>query len=433
MKNLKDKINSAQKVTIANMATAGLGFISFFIFVRTLELNVFGEWVLYLTAFNMAEMVRTGLARQGLVHHLVAARQQTTKSHKLRSSAFYLSVFSTLGINAVLLVIYLLFYYGKESGFAYFFLLYPLISVFSLLPSYESWLWQSKEKMLRMVSITFIPAFLFAIVALLSFFLNLSLLKIIIIHGAIRAVLAIYVILSNKYVRVSIFKPDFSEIQNLWRFGRYSIASLLGTNLLKSVDHIIIGFFIGPEAVAIYSVPLKLLEIAEIPARSSGQVLLMPLTKLFIQGKYAEMTNRLFKTSIRLMIMFLPFTIGAFFTAEWIVTFIGGNEMISAAIILQIFLVYVLLMPFDRLLGVSIDSTGEPKYNSFKVWIMVLVNIVGDLVAVLVFDSLALVALATVVNILIGVVLGFFLFSRQVGGKSIYLPIIKKLKIAKVA
>lgn len=411
------------------MATAGLGFIAFFIFVRTLELHVFGEWVLYLTAFNMAEMVRTGLARQGLVHHLVATRGETTQSHQLRSSAFYLSVFSTLGIGAILLVIYFLFYTGKTSGFAYFFMLYPLISIFSLLPSYESWLWQSKEKMLRMASMTFIPALLLAIIALLSFFFELSLLRIIIIHGAIRAVMAMYVLLTNSSVRISILIPSLVQIKKLWYFGRYSIASLLGTNLLKSVDHLIIGFFLGPEAVAIYSVPLKLLEIAEIPARSSGQVLLMPLTKMFIKGQYAEMSKKLFDTASKLMLIFLPFTIAAFFAAEWIVTFIGGNEMIGAAVILQIFLVYVLLMPFDRLLGVTIDSTGEPKYNSFKVWIMVLINIVGDLVAVLIFDSLALVALATVVNILIGVIIGFFLLSRQVGRESLYFPFFKKVAI----
>ncbi|MGB0429099.1 MAG: oligosaccharide flippase family protein [Bacteroidia bacterium] len=418
MKPVSKILTPGKQVLIANLATAGLGFITFFMLVRSLDLEVFGEWVLYITSFNLAEMVRTGLARQAMVHYLVASKS-VGNSHYIKSGAFYLSLITGAVAGLVLLVIYLLFFRGDQTGIAMFFGYYPIVAFFTLIPSFDSWVSQSNGKMLRMSAMTFIPAFLLSIVGVASFFINISLTQLIIAHAVIRVLLSAIAFFTNSAVRLSIIKPAFNEVRLLWKYGKFSIATLLGTNLLKSADNFLIGYFLGPAAVAIYNVPLKLLEIAEIPARSVGQIMFPRLSKLFSNGNLKEMSSQLVNRSIKMSMVYLPFTVIAFFAAEWVVVLIGGSDVADGAIVLQIFLLYVLVLPIDRLIGVSIDSTGAPKYNSLKVWAMVILNVVGDIIALYVFDSMALVALVTVINALAGVLLGFMLFRRKVGPQNI--------------
>ena len=46
---------------------------------------------------------------------------------------------------------------------------------------------------------------------------------------------------------------------------------------------------------------------------------------------------------------------------------------------------------------------------------MVAANIIGDLIAVFVFKSLALVAVATIVFTIVGVIVGLYFFNKEIG------------------
>jgi len=379
VKNISNKIAPAKQVMLSNLAAAGFGFITFFVLVRSLSLESFGEWVLYITAFNLAEMVRTGLVRQAMVHLSVSAQTKNI-TQAIRSSGFYLSLILSAVSGLFLFIIYLLFYANASSGIGYFFMLYPVVSILSLLPAFDIWVSQSKQQMLRMSALNLLPAIALAIIALGSLFISLTLLQIILLHGAIRVLLSLYSLVSNKTIRGAVFNPTFSQVKRLWHFGKYSVATLLGTNLLKSADNFLIGYFLGPAAVTLYNVPLKLLEIAEIPVRSSGQVFFPKFSALYANRKFMAFNLFWQQHVLKLMKWYLPVAVLAFFGAKYLVQAAGGAEMESSAIILQIFLFYVVLLPIDRLLGVAIDSTGRPKFNSLKVWVMVSLNIIGDIV-----------------------------------------------------
>lgn len=420
MQKFKDKLSDTMLVTLANLATAGLGFITFFVLIRSLKLDLFGEWVLYITAFNLAEMVRTGLVRQAMVHQLSSADNEASQK-AIGSSAFYLSLVLTVVGGLLLFAIGSFAYADKSSGIAYFFLVYPVSGLLSLIPAFDTWKSQSERKMLRMSAFSFLPAAMLAVLALLSFWYPLTLIELILAHTAIRAVLALYSLASNRAVRTAILKPILDEIPRLWNYGKYSVVTLLGTNLLKSADNFLIGYFLGPSAVAIYNVPLKLLEIAEIPARSTGQVIFPKLSRLFSTGDLKAFGLTLRSKIQRLCLGYLPVALLAFIGAEYLVSWVGGEEVAGGAAVLRVFLVYVILLPADRLIGVAIDSTGKPMFNSMKVWIMVALNVVGDILVLYNFQSLPLVALVTVVNIVAGVAVGIYLLKQPLGSLKPYL------------
>lgn len=422
MLGLRKKVSDTTLVTLANLASAGFGFITFFILIRSLELSQFGEWVLYVTAFNLAEMIRTGLVRQAMVHSASSANS-ADKKRAVQSSAFYLSLVLSIVSGIVLFAIGQIFYAESTSGIAYFFLVYPLAGLLSLIPSFDTWLAQAQGKMLRMSLFTLIPAFFLAVFALISFWYQVSLLELIVVHTAIRAVLAVYAFASSPSSRSAIIQPVLGEIGALWNYGKFSVATLLGTNLLKSADNFLIAYFLGPAAVAIYNVPLKLLEIAEIPARSTGQVLFPKLSRLFSENDLKAFGLTLKKNITRLFIGYIPAAVIAFIGADYLVSLVGGDEVVGSAIVLRIFLVYVILLPIDRLLGVAIDSTGRPVNNAIKVWIMVGLNVIGDVLVLYYFSSLAMVALVTVVNILAGILVGGYLLKKPLGSLKPYITL----------
>ena len=96
---------------------------------------------------------------------------------------------------------------------------------------------------------------------------------------------------------------------------------------------------------------------------------------------------------------------------------LGGADYIDSVIIFQIFLIYALLLPLDRFSGVTLDAINKPNLNMIKVFFMATANIIGDIIAISVFDSLEAVALVTIVNVLVGVLVGNWLLKREIGIK----------------
>lgn len=406
-----NKIGKLEQLTLLNLATAGIGFITFFILVRSLTIDVFGEWVLYLTAFNLAEMLKTGFVRQGFVQQY-GARKDIAERQRLVGSSLALALLISIGIAVVVLLIGSVYSFKADSGMGYFFMFYPLLSVLGLPAGFSTWLAQAREKQNEMAILGFIPALLLMLFSISSLFASISLFYIAIAHMAIRVLVGFYLIMGDKNIRAAFRNLNTEYLKALWDFGKYSITTLLGTNLLKSSDNFLIGYFLGPSAVGIYNIPLKLLEIAEIPARSSGQIMLSSLSKLYAANRIVDFKNHLNSAILKLQKWYLPIVALVFLLAHQIVEFIAGSPQVEAVWVLRVFLIYTMLIPMDRLIGVAIDSTGSPKLNSLKVWGMVVLNIIGDVLVLSLFDSLWAVAAVTVVNALSGVAIGKYLMNK---------------------
>jgi hypothetical protein len=64
------------------------------------------------------------------------------------------------------------------------------------------------------------------------------------------------------------------------------------------------------------------------------------------------------------------------------------------------------------LLGVALDALGKPQLNTLKVFTMVVVNVVGDLLVLSLGGSLWQIALVTVVTTFAGVLAGLYMLYR---------------------
>jgi O-antigen/teichoic acid export membrane protein len=173
--------------------------------------------------------------------------------------------------------------------------------------------------------------------------------------------------------------------------------------------------------VALYSIPLKLTELQQIPLRSFVATAFPKMSKASIQQKADEVRALFYTYSGALFYLFIPFSLVTFIFAEFFVLLLGGPQYLgidpvtgaSAVLIMRIFSIYGLLLPIDRMTGIGLDSINLPGRNFIKVMIMVVANVIGDLIAVFIFGSLELVAVGSILFTLIGLVTGYFFLSRE--------------------
>ncbi|MEM8599477.1 MAG: lipopolysaccharide biosynthesis protein, partial [Bacteroidota bacterium] len=195
-------------------------------------------------------------------------------------------------------------------------------------------------------------------------------------------------------------------VRSLYRFGRYSVGTALGSNLLRSADQFILGIWLGPAAVAFYGVPQKLIEVVEIPLRGLAQTALPPLARLARRNNTEAFARYLHAWIGGLSLAFVPLLVIVFVWAEACCVALAGEAYRDAAPLLRLFVVYMAMLPLDRYLGLALDALGRPALNMIKVAVMVVVNIVGDVVVLSTLGSVEGVAGVTIVMTLVGTTLG---------------------------
>ena len=255
---------------------------------------------------------------------------------------------------------------------------------------------------------------IFLLINLYYFQVNLNL--IIVVHFLIHFFVSFYCIVFGLDGIQFVRKSSQATIKKFLNFGKFTLGSLVGSSLLKSADVIIIGLSsMGATAVALYSIPLKLIEIMQIPLRSFSSTAYPKLAKASSDGHNDRVIKLFYIYSGVTTFLFIPISMLCFFFSKYFVLLLGGEQYLDTIvpiIIFKIFAIYGLLLPIDRFTGIVLDAINRPKINFNKVIVMAVTNILGDIIAVFVFKSLIMVALVTVIFTIAGQFLGWYYVSR---------------------
>jgi O-antigen/teichoic acid export membrane protein len=162
--------------------------------------------------------------------------------------------------------------------------------------------------------------------------------------------------------------------------------------------------------------------LQQIPLRSFVATAFPKMSKASIQGKVEDVRRLFYTYSGALSYLFIFISMVTFIFAEFFVLLLGGREYLgvdpvtgfNAVNIVRIFSIYGLLLPVDRMTGIGLDSINKPNINAIKVLFMVVANIIGDLVAVFIFKSLALVAAGSIVFTIMGIWIGFHFLDKEI-------------------
>lgn len=382
-----------------NGLVAVFGLFSFIVLVRSLPTYEFGEWVLFITTLNFLDMLRFGITRSAIVRFLSGADKK--EGEQLLGSNYAINLTTTLFL--VILVITINFFFRdtiQESGFSLFFNWFPIIAIINLPFNNALSVLQARMRFdyILIIRILNVGSFMLFLIVNYVFFQSgiLTIMLAYIITNLFSSLLASML---NWDGIQFIFKANRQKSKVILNFGKYTSGTLIGTNLLKSADTFILGLspFLGVTGVALYSIPLKLTEIMEIPVRSFAMTAFPSMSKASIQGN-KDLVRKIYYQNIGgLTFLLLPILVVSFIFAEEFVTFLGGPEYRETADVFRIFCLYGLLLPIDRFTGVALDSINMPKQNFIKVVYMTVSNIIGD--AIVIFGLYYFVFLISIITL----------------------------------
>jgi len=405
--------NSGVLSLTGNVAAAGLGLIAFFLLARLLDPAAFGTWVLYLTFVGLAEMVLAGLIRMALIRNLFEAEKPVI------GTAWIVALCITAILAFLLMAVgWALPYWVAESNLTIVVDWFPIFLFVSLPAHFTFWIQQARSRFDRILwsrLLRVLPYTLFLAWAFIQDYVP-SLNELAIIHLASFGLASAVGIVANWCHVAYMRHAERAWVRPLLDFGKYSLGTTLGTNLLKSSDTLIINWMLGPTAVALYNVPAKVIEVIEIPVRSLVATALPQLARLHSeQNGSEEAIAHLFQRIVGFLTwMLIPVLVVCFIWAEPLVTWIGGEAYASSALILRIFAVYGLFLPLDRFLGITLDSINKPRHNFIKVIRMLLVNVVADVIVIEVFGEVWPAAVVTVLTVLVGIGSGLRFLQRDI-------------------
>ncbi|MEI7524921.1 MAG: oligosaccharide flippase family protein [Mariniphaga sp.] len=431
---------------VGNLTISFFGIAGFALLARTFPMEIFGEWVIFISAAAFVEMFRYGIINTAIVRYLSGAEED--ERIKFIGSNGLIGVIATF-IICILLYICLYVFYSSihNSGYELFFKWYPLLALINLPMNTALVIMQAELRFGKILLIRSIESVgFFIVVAVNYFFLHMSLMQLVISFLIIDAVASGVCLVMGWDGLKYIPKASRHTTNILLNFGKYTTFTLIGTNLLRSADTFIISFSpLGTAAVALYAIPMKLTELQQIPLRSFAATAFPKLSRASMQKNIKEVKEIFYTYSGAMTYLFIGISLVTFVFADLFILVLGGKQYLgtdpvtgfNAATIMRIFSIYGLLLPIDRMTGIGLDSINKPNINFLKVLYMVIANVIGDIIAIFIFKSLSMVAVASIFFTIIGIWVGFYYMNKELSlqyrlifsyGIDFYKTIFSKLK-----
>lgn len=405
-----------------NLTIAIFGFAGFALIARSFPKDVFGQWILFISSGSFIEMFRFGITNIAIIRFLSGVGKE--EREKFIGSNWLIGLIATLLISIILMLANFFFKEPiRHAGYELFFVWYPLLAFLNLPLNTALVIMQADRMFGKMLFVKAINSIGFFMVLVVNYtMIKMTILQLVWAILFMNALTSAVCVIAGWDGLRFLRRASKDTTQKLLDFGKYTTFTLIGTNLLRSADTLIISLSpLGTAAVALYSIPMKLTELQQIPLRSFVATAFPKMSKASIQGKIQEVKDIFYTYSGAMSYLFIFVSLFTFLFAGFFVMILGGKQYLgvdpitgfNTVTIVRIFSVYGLLLPIDRMTGVCLDSINRPRVNFIKVMYMVIANVVGDVIAIFLFKSLALVAVGSILFTILGIWVGFVYLSRE--------------------
>ena len=414
MRNIGSSLVSNHKFLslIGNGTTSFFGFINFLILATVLEVELFGSWVYFLSLCGVFEMIRAGIIQTAIVK-FTAGKDVTTSGPIYGSAWAIISIYSVLFSAVLVLLSRFTPPLTNPSGLNLFITFYPILNLCIIPAQMAQWVAQAEYRFDRILRIKIIQVIIFLCVICSSMLLQFSLWHIVVGYIMSHAITGIYAITANQTRIAWILRATKENMLGIWSYGKYTVGTLLGTNLLKNSDILLIGAFLGPASVAVYAIPLKFLEVIEIPVRSMAATAMTEFSKSISSGKMSDF-RALYKRYAGLTsLCILPLVAIMTLLAKPVLGMINESYHDHSLWVFYLFMFTAIMFPMDRFMGVALDAANLPRLNMLKIILMIVVNILGDLVVIFMGGPLWCIAGVSVITFSTGMIMGH-IFLQQV-------------------
>lgn len=390
-----------------------LGMATVALLYRALSFSGIGAWVFFQTTVLLVDTFRSGFLTTAFIKFYAGATPQ--RSREVAGSAWFVAMCIT-GILALLNIpASLLLPYISDPGLALFCQWFGIAYIVTLPTFMATCVLQGQQRFDKLLYIRFINQGSFILfVAIMMLLGGITLQAVVYAYLLSSLVTSICALVTGWSGIQSVSDRSRAAIRELYHFGKYSVGTTLSSNLFRASDTYIINFMLGAPALAVYNIGQRLMEIVEIPLRSFAATGMPELSAAYNSQQHSEVISVMKKYTGMLTIVLIPAFVVALLGADAAIALIGGGKYAGtgAANVLRLFMTFALLYPLDRFFALTIDVIHQPKINFIKVLFMLAANILADFAGIALFGNVYGVALATVVPVLIGVLVGNWALQR---------------------
>lgn len=410
------KLNNKHFMSLAgNAAMAGLAMLTVAVLFRYLTKVDIGYWFFYQTLFVLLDTFRSGFLQIALIKFYTGTEEMRAKN--VLGSVWFLAIMITIilgGLNLLFIP-----FLGSITNTAFIITIqwFGLTFLATLPSNIAFWILQADQRFDRLLVLRVINqgSFILGIIVLILIG-EVHLQTILLTNFLVNVLVSATTLFLGWTQFRSFFSRTKATIVEIYHFGKFSVGTTISANLLRSSDTFIITFLLGPAALAVYNIPIRLMEFIEIPLRSTIATGMSSLAKAFNRNNLKEVGYILQKYAGTLTILFIPVAIGALLLADVGVGLLGGGKYVNteAANVYRIMMVLAIFYPIDRFIGVSLDIIHQPKANFIKVVLMVFANVLGDFLGILLLGNIYGVALGTLLPLCVGIFYGYYRLKKYV-------------------
>ncbi|MDX2003149.1 MAG: oligosaccharide flippase family protein [Chitinophagales bacterium] len=407
------KLNKEQVYSVLHqlvMAVYGFGLL--FVLYRTSSKEETGRWLLFMSAISLADMLLHGFLQTTVIRRIAAVKGNKAAIDKIASNAFYFAITLWLSISVVFMGASQLFSLQLLEDLKW----YPLLGFMMLMYNVSWWvghgLLDFKSILLQRIVFCLVSSLL-----LLAFyqhggqlFTNDIIISQVFAYG-VSATIGWLVI---RKIKLSFNLFDIEVLDYFMKYGKFTSGSMLLSSLLRNADVFMIAGFLGQASVAVYGAAQKMVEVFEVGLRGMASHALPDFCRSAHDHK--GLLKKYVVISALLIFLFTPVALLMAIFAEWVIGIISGSsQYLGAANVLRILMVYVLFLVVDRMTGIVLEALGLASYNLRKTMLLVLVNVVGNFIALYFFQSIIAVAVVSIVAALVGTGAGLYFTVQYMG------------------
>jgi O-antigen/teichoic acid export membrane protein len=247
---------------------------------------------------------------------------------------------------------------------------------------------RSFEKMEYQAIINFIDRLLMLITALISWYLNFSLLILVLLFALILGLRALicYVIVQNRFCRFSLswsFDQSLPILKEAYPFALMNLFAIA----IARIDVIILKGYHSVESVAIYNTARRIIEsFAFIP--ENIYLAVFPALSMFYLAEKNKFAQIFKKTQIVIIVIAIPITAGLYFLAPRLISLFFEPEFYPAYISLQLLSLAFMALSIRLSLSVALNTTGYQHIFSIIFGFAMIINVILNLLLIPEFQEI---------------------------------------------
>jgi O-antigen/teichoic acid export membrane protein len=349
----------------------------------------YGAWILYFTIINLMEMSKQGFVRNPLIRFLNINSMED--SPRIQSASFYLNAIIG-GIEVLLLGLCALFLddLWDAPKLTMLFLIYMGATVALIPINHFDIVQQARFQfkgttisnlirqggLFSFIAFVFVFGRLFKIEPIASYHFDLITLALVQCGSILLSGIVSY-FYAKKFVS---FAREISKkwVKDLFKYGVFTFGTNVSSTIYKSLDSWMLGTILGKPNVVAFAPAIRVSNLVEVPTDTLTSILFPKLSQR-VAAEGLGTAKYLYEKAVgTLTAIMVPLVIVVIVLADFVIRILAGPGFEESVPILHVTMLFCLIIPFNRLMGITLDAIGKARTNFLYVVLNTCINAVSN-------------------------------------------------------